>query len=248
MHISSTSAYGHPRSPAPIDETAPLGRDLWIWDDYAWSKVETERLLRKLETDRGLPLTIIRPSWLYGERDRTTLARLIERLRAGIVPLIGNGDNPLSAIYAGAVADAAILAAGDTGSLGEAYNITDQGPITQAEFLNMMAQAAGAPEVKSVRPYGLVFAAAFVLEALGKLTQSRKPPLITRYATWLMGRKISYSTLKARTNSVGGPSSATKRASRGRSAGISSTNRTKKRRPPARSHNGAPVPSTIRSA
>lgn len=199
VHISSTSAYGHPKSPAPIDESAPLGQGLWIWDDYTWSKVETERLLTKLTSDRGLPLTIIRPSWLYGERDRTTLARLIERLRSGIVPLIGPGDNPLSAIYAGAVADAAILAADHPEALGQAYNITDQGPITQAEFLNMMAQAAGAPPVHRALPYRLVFAAALAFEAAGKLMRNPKPPLITRYAAWLMGRRISYSTLKART-------------------------------------------------
>lgn len=199
LHISSTSAYGHPREGgAPIDETAPLGQNLWwAWDYYTRSKVECERILWGM-ADR-LPLTIIRPSWLYGERDRTTVERLVTRLRRGGVPLIGPGDNPMSAIYAGEVATAAILASDDPASEGEAYNITDQGPITQKEYLALWAEACDAPPIRQRRRYRMVFAGAFVLEAAGRLLGRSRPPLITRYATWLMGRYLSYCTQKART-------------------------------------------------
>ncbi|HWE35545.1 MAG TPA: NAD-dependent epimerase/dehydratase family protein [Isosphaeraceae bacterium] len=200
LHISSTSAYGHPAEGGPpVVESAPLGQDLWWpWDYYTLSKVESEALLWRLAAEEGLRLTVIRPSWLFGERDRTTTARLVDRLRRGQVPLIGPGDNPLSAVYAGVVADAALLAAGDPDSVGEAYNITDQGPITQRDYFNLWAAACDAPPIRKVRPYRAVFAAAFFLEALGRLSRRKRPPLITRYATWLMGRDLSYSTVKAR--------------------------------------------------
>ena len=46
VHISSTSAYGHPPDqPTPIDETAALGQNVWVLDHYTRSKVECERLL-----------------------------------------------------------------------------------------------------------------------------------------------------------------------------------------------------------
>ena len=198
VHISSTSAYGHPaEGQPPVDESADLGQNLWrYWDYYTISKVECERLLWNDLYTHQLPLTIIRPSWLYGERDRTTVARLVSRLRAGKVPTIGPGDNPLSAIYAGDVADAAILAADDPGSVGEAYNVTDQGPITQRDYLDLWAEAAGAPTVRRSVSYPATFAAAFALEAAARLARRRRPPLITRYATWLMGRRLSYSTAK----------------------------------------------------
>lgn len=201
LHISSTSAYGHPREGGPpINESTPLGQRPWpIWDYYTRSKVASEQLLWEMTSGPNpLPLTVIRPSWLYGERDRTTVARLVDRLRSGGVPLIGRGDNPISAVYAGNVADAAILAADDPRAVGQAYNITDHGPITQKEYLNLWAEAAGAPRVEQWRWYKMVFAGAFVLEAFGRLRRSRRPPLITRYATWLMGRDLSYSTAKAR--------------------------------------------------
>ena len=198
LHISSTSAYGHPPDrDGPIDETAPLGQNVWIWDPYTRSKVESEQLLWRAAETTGLALTVLRPSWLYGERDRTTTVRLVTRLRQGKVPIIGKGDNPLSAVYAGTVAEAAIKAAGDPGSVGEAYNITHQGRITHADFLNLFAEACGAPPVVRHVPYRVVFAAACVLETHGRLLRRAQPPLISRYATWLMGRYLDYSTAKA---------------------------------------------------
>jgi nucleoside-diphosphate-sugar epimerase len=198
LHISSTSAYGHPRDQAgPLDETAPLGQNVWIWDPYTRSKVECEQLLWQLADSHRLPLTIIRPSWLYGERDRTTTARLVTRLRQGTVPIIGRGDNPMSAVYAGTVAEAAILAAHDPGSIGEAYNITHQGKLTQVEFLNLFAEECGAPPVRLQLAYRGVFLFALLLEAHGRLLNRSRPPMISRYATWLMGRSLDYSTAKA---------------------------------------------------
>jgi nucleoside-diphosphate-sugar epimerase len=199
VHISSTSAYGHPQEGGPpVDESAPLGQHLWpIWDYYTISKVECERILWRMVERDGLRLSVIRPSWLYGERDRTTTARIVRRIRAGKVPLIGRGDNPLSAIYAGNVADAALLAADDPGSVGEAYNVTSMGPITQRQWLDLFADACGALHPHRHVPYGLLFAISTGIEAVCRLTRRRRPPVITRYATWLMGRDLAYSTAKA---------------------------------------------------
>ena len=42
---------------------------------------------------------------IFGERDRTTMPRLIQEFRWKRVSIVGKGDNPLSAVYAGVVAD-----------------------------------------------------------------------------------------------------------------------------------------------
>ena len=199
VQISSTSAYGHPIDwGVPIDETAALGQRIWIWDDYTWAKVEAERRLWALVEAYQFPLTVIRPSWLYGERDRTTFPRLLQKLKSGGLILVGRGTNPISAIYAGQVAEAAILAAHHPAALGEAFNVTDQGFINQSEFFNTLARLVGGPRVWLRLPYWLVYSGAFEFEAFARLTRAAQPPLITRYATWLMGRSLSYSTAKAR--------------------------------------------------
>jgi len=200
IHISSTSAYGHPPDQKmPIDETAPLGKNVWALDYYTRSKVECERCLWSMSEARVLPLTVIRPSWLFGERDRTTAPRLIGEFRQGRMMILGTGDNPLSAVYAGVVADAAILAAHDPNALGEAFNVTSQGRITQREFLNLFADAIGLPPLTRHVPYNLAFAGGFLLELQDRLLRRARPPRVTRYGAWLLGRDLEYSTEKART-------------------------------------------------
>ena len=112
--------------------------------------------------------------------------------------IVGKGDNPLSAVYAGVVADAAILAAHDPGSRGEAYNITSHGPITQREFLDLFADALQVPRVTRQVPYALAFAGGFLLEIQDRLLLRSRPPRVTRYGAWLLGRYLEYSTEKAR--------------------------------------------------
>ena len=200
LHISSTSAYGHPQDrERPVDETEPLGQNIWFMDYYTRSKVDCERILWNLAEAGKLPLTIIRPSWLFGERDRTTIPRFLREFGRRRVLIVGKGDNPLSAVYAGVVADAAILAANDPNSRGEAYNITNQGFITQREFIDLIADALSVPRVRRHVPYRLAYAGGFALEMSGRLLLRAQPPRVTRYGAWLLGRYLSYSTEKART-------------------------------------------------
>jgi nucleoside-diphosphate-sugar epimerase len=199
VHISSTSAYGHPPDQTtPIDETAPLGQNIWLLDHYTRSKVACERLLWDLAAAGRLRLTVIRPSWLFGERDRTTIPRLIQEFRWNRVSIVGKGDNPLSAVYAGVVADAALLAARDECSVGEAYNITSHCRIIQGEFMDMLADALGIPRVSRHYPFWYAYYGGLSLELRERLLLSKKPPRVTRYGAWLLGRYLEYSTEKAR--------------------------------------------------
>jgi nucleoside-diphosphate-sugar epimerase len=198
VHISSTSAYGHPpQDLPPITEEHPLGTKFWLWDDYTRAKIEAEKAVWEAIHSEGLPATIIRPSWLYGPRDRLSIARIERTLRLGRVVIIGDGTNPMNTVYAGNVAEACRLAAASERAIGQAYNITSDGVITQREYFNAYADAFGYPRPTKRAPYWLVFAGAWVIEALARLRRQRKPPFITRYAVWLLGRRTLYSTEKA---------------------------------------------------
>ena len=227
LHISSTSAYGHPRDrERPVDETEPLGQNIWFMDYYTRSKVDCERILWDLARAGRLPLTVIRPSWLFGERDRTTVPRFLREFGRGRVLIVGKGDNSLSAIYAGVVADAAILAANDPGSRGEAYNITSQGRITQREFLDLFADALEVPRVTRHIPYRLAYAGGFLLEMQGRLLRRARPPRITRYGAWLLGATSNTAPTRPATDSAGSPPWAIVRASNARFNGSDTTSRT----------------------
>jgi len=77
-----------------VDESEPLGQNVWFMDYYTRSKVDCERILWDLADAGKLPLTVIRPSWLYGERDRTTIPRFLREFSRGRV-LIKNASNAL---------------------------------------------------------------------------------------------------------------------------------------------------------
>jgi nucleoside-diphosphate-sugar epimerase len=199
LHISSISAYGHPDGEGLVlDETAPLGSNLHRWSYYSRAKVRAERDLWDLHRAGRLPLTVIRPSWLYGPRDRATIFRLVRLLKEGKVKILGDGENRLNVVYAGNVAEAAILAADSEQAEGQAYNCCNDGEMRQKEWLNLLARELGAPPVTRHVPYRVAYSVAFCLECVGHAFRFRKPPMITRYAVWLMGRRCYFSAEKAR--------------------------------------------------
>ncbi len=189
VHTSSISTYGHPNEAGLVlDETAPPGVKLHKWSYYSRAKVEADKLVWKMHESGRLPVTIIRPSWLYGPRDRATLPRLITRIRQGKVKLIGGGGNRLNVVHAGNVAEGAIMAAHSDKAVGQAYNICHDGILTQRQYFNMVAEAIGEPPIKKTVPYGVAYGAAFVMECFGHFFRTKNPPLVTRYAVWLIGR------------------------------------------------------------
>ncbi|MBI4719203.1 MAG: NAD-dependent epimerase/dehydratase family protein [Planctomycetes bacterium] len=197
LHISSISVYGYVNGEGKVfDETAPLGVNLYRWAYYTRAKVEAERMAWQMHAGGRLPVTVIRPSWLYGPRDRATLPRLIESLRLRKLKLIGDGANRLNVVHAGNVAEASILAAQSDRAAGEAYNCSHDGVLTQREYFRLIAQTLGEPEVTASVPYGVARTAAFVLECFGHLFRTRRPPLVTRYAVWLMGRRCFFECRK----------------------------------------------------
>ncbi|MFA6132923.1 MAG: NAD-dependent epimerase/dehydratase family protein [Phycisphaerae bacterium] len=199
LHISSISSYGHPDGAGLVlDETAPLGVNLHRWSYYSRAKVEAENLIREASARGDFPVTIVKPSWLYGPRDRASMPRLIRAIRAGKCKLLGDGGNRLNLTYAGNEAEGCILAATSDKAVGETYNLSNDGVITQAEYFNKIAQCIGAKPVTRKVPYKVAYNAAFLMELFGHLLATKKPPLVTRYAVWLMGRRCFFSCDKAR--------------------------------------------------
>jgi len=199
LHVSSISAYGHPDGEGMVlDESAPLGVNLHKWSYYSRAKVEAEKLARAAHEAGDVPVTVVKPSWLYGPRDRASMPRLIRAIRAGKGKLLGDGSNRLNLTYAGNVAEGCILAATRDQAVGEAYNLSSDGEITQAEYFNKIADCLGCKPVTKSVPYGVARKAAFLMELFGHVLGRKKPPLVTRYSVWLMGRRCFFRCEKAR--------------------------------------------------
>lgn len=197
IHISSVSVYGHVDGESRVfDESAPIGANVHRWSYYTRAKIEAERIVRRAHQVRQITATIIRPSWLYGSRDRATLPRLMDSLRTGKLKIIGDGTNRLNVVHAGNVAEACILAAQNDRAFGEAYNCCHDGVLTQRQYFDAIADAMGSKRVTRSVPYSIAYNAAFLMECFGHLFRTKKPPLATRYAIWLMGRRCFFECQK----------------------------------------------------
>jgi nucleoside-diphosphate-sugar epimerase len=199
LHVSSISTYGHPDGEGMVlDESAPLGVNLHRWSYYSRAKVEAEKLVRAAWERGELPVTIVKPSWLYGPRDRASLPRLVRAIRTGRAKIIGDGTNRLNLTYAGNEAEGCILAATADRAVGQTYNLSNDGEITLRQYLDKIAACLGARPVRRKVPYKLAYGAAFLMELFGHALGRKRPPLVTRYAVWLMGRRCFFSCDKAR--------------------------------------------------
>jgi nucleoside-diphosphate-sugar epimerase len=196
LHVSSITVYGHPRPrPGLFAEDEPLGQNLWIWDYYCRAKIEAERLVRAYDRD----WTIVRPTWIFGPRDRNTFPRILKALQSGRVKLVGSGENLINAVYVADVAAGAILAANHPGARGEAYHLSSEGELTQRQFLDITTDGLGLPRVTRHIPFRLAFGIGLFAEIVGRVIRLRRPPHITRYAVSLVGRPTQFSIAKART-------------------------------------------------
>jgi len=114
-------------------------------DVYAAQKANTERALFALGASEGLAVSTIRPAFIYGPHnsfDRE--AFFFDRLRDGRpIILPDDGQATMQWVSAQDVARAAILAATHDPAIGNAYNLCNFPPITQRDFVQLLARAAG---------------------------------------------------------------------------------------------------------
>ncbi|MCU0982063.1 MAG: NAD-dependent epimerase/dehydratase family protein [Pirellulaceae bacterium] len=197
LHVSSVAAYGRPRRPADgslLDECAPLGQNFRWWDYYGRAKAAAEEEVRRL----GPAATIVRPTWIYGPRDRVILPRMVQALRQGRVVLIGSGDNRLNMVYAGDVAEGAVLAANSPAAAGEVFHLASEGEITQQQFFDSLADSLGLPRVKRRVPFRVADTFGLACEMAGRATGRKRAPAVTRSGISLLSRATLFSSEKAR--------------------------------------------------
>ena len=112
---------------------------------YGAQKADSERALFALGRERSIPVTTLRPAFIFGEHNPFEREAFFwDRLLAGrpiVIP--GDGLATMQWVYARDVARAAILASEMDAAIGHAYNLANYPPITQIDFVRMLARIAG---------------------------------------------------------------------------------------------------------
>jgi nucleoside-diphosphate-sugar epimerase len=195
VHVSSLGVY-EGRDHYGTDETVLPAAD--SLDAYTRSKTEAEALVLKYHKERGLSAAVVRPGFIYGERDRTVLPKLLSALRRGTFAYFGSGDQALNCIYVKNLVHGIFLAAESPAAVGEVFNLTDGEPVSKTRFVSRVASLAGLKEPTRHIPLGLARFLATVVEGIAKLRGATNPPLINKARYKFLGLNLDYSIAKAR--------------------------------------------------
>jgi nucleoside-diphosphate-sugar epimerase len=138
IFVSTARVYDH-ALPVPYHEDTP--RSLY-WGEYAKHKIAGEDVLFARHRERGLPVTIVRPTHVYGplntRNNETFFFDRIARGRPVLVPGAGGWLRQFGHVEDLADAMAAML--GNPTAYGRAYNVMGEETITQVGFVELIAE------------------------------------------------------------------------------------------------------------
>ena len=146
MYISSASAYQKPLENYLINEETPLVNPYW---QYSRNKIKCEELLRKLYKEENFPITIIRPSHTYDERNiplgvhgSKGSYQVIKRMMEGKPVIIhGDGSSLWTMTHNSDFAKGFCGLIGKPEAIGEAFQITSDESLTWNQIYKYIAEA-----------------------------------------------------------------------------------------------------------
>ncbi|UJR84238.1 NAD-dependent epimerase/dehydratase family protein [Sandaracinus amylolyticus] len=137
---------------------------------------ERARALRLAEeialstSDAELAVTAIRPGWVWGPGDLSTLPELVREARSGGIRMFGDGRNLVATTYVETLADAVIAAARAPGAPGQVYYVGDPEFLELREFLQVLSRTLTLPGPRSGPPFALAYPLAVVRAGRGGAT------------------------------------------------------------------------------
>jgi nucleoside-diphosphate-sugar epimerase len=152
IFVSTGRVYDH-ALPIPFDEATP--RTLY-WGDYAKNKIAGEDALLRRHRERGLPVSVVRPTHVFGPLNtRNNETFFFDRLvRGRPIVLPGAGGWLRQFGHVADLADAIAMMLGTPAAFGQSYNITGEEAISQVGLAELIAEVMGRPLTLIAAPAG----------------------------------------------------------------------------------------------
>ena len=146
IYISSASAYHKPSADYVITEGTALANPHW---EYSRNKIACEEFLMKKYREEGFPVTIVRPSHTYDERNiplgvqgKKGFYQVIRRMQEGKPVLIqGDGTSLWTVTFNSDFAIGYTALMGNPHAIGEAFQITGDETLTWNQIYETIAKA-----------------------------------------------------------------------------------------------------------
>jgi len=173
LYASSLAAAGPSPSAEPIDEQAPYRPVSW----YGQSKVDAERYLIGLGD--AIPWTIVRPSAVYGERERDLSGSTFPAIQMGLRPRIGVKEKIVSFVYVRDLVEGMLAAANSAAAVGKVFFLSNPQVYTSTQITSAIESAMGPRfRLPMVTPQALLSVVGTLAEWAHFFTRDR--PMLTR--------------------------------------------------------------------
>jgi 2-alkyl-3-oxoalkanoate reductase len=148
LQLSSVAVYGPSarydaaKRGEKTDEDTVLGplRDTAY---YPRSKRESEAMVLDAHAQGRVWATAVRPTVIYGRRDRQFVPRIAVVILRAAIPLLRGGRSTMSVVHAANVAEGAVLAATSDIAGGKAYNLANDYDVTVRRFFELAGEGLG---------------------------------------------------------------------------------------------------------
>jgi len=173
VYCSSVAVYGNLKELPANENTVPKPDNL-----YGQSKYEAEKICLDFFHQKNIPTVVIRPTWVYGPRDKRTL-RLFKAIKKGPFGLINTKKVLIHPVFVYDLVDALILCANNENAYGKIFLVGGEEVIELNQLITLIAKAINKSTPKMFIPLKLAKASAMVLEKL-YLPFNKIPPISQR--------------------------------------------------------------------
>jgi nucleoside-diphosphate-sugar epimerase len=189
MYLSSVGVIGA-IGKGTIDEYTPCHPN----NPYEKSKYAGERIALAAFKKYQVPVTVIRPTIVFGEeptRDRDSLLAWLTAIQRGWFRYIGFGDSVANYVYVGDVVQACLMAAETDRTVGEIYIVSDS--CSLYEFVGAAAEFLGV-KIPEKLPTWLAYILAGGFQMAGKVARFSPPLTVSRVKA--LRNRVMYSSDK----------------------------------------------------
>lgn len=187
VHLSSTGVIGASGA-GVVDESTPCQP----MNAYEKSKYASERMVFVASKKFQIPVTVIRPTIVFGEdpnQDSDSLGSWLNAIQKGWFRFFGTSDSVANYIYVGDVVRACLLVAESERATAEVYVVSDSCPLR--DFVGAAAEFLGV-RMPGTLPISLGYAAAVASEMAGRLAHFPPPLTVSRFKA--LTNRVVYSS------------------------------------------------------
>ncbi|MDP2928882.1 MAG: NAD-dependent epimerase/dehydratase family protein [Candidatus Omnitrophota bacterium] len=167
-------------------------------DSYIDTKIDSEQLVMDYYKKYDLPVTVVRPGFVFGPRDNKLIPRLSDRLGKGQFMFVGTGRNKINAVYVENLTDAIISAARNQKAIGQKYNVTNDSGMTLEDLVLKIVDIWKFDTPKKHIPKFMAYLVCNILTAFARLTKAKEPPYITKTRIKFLSLNLDFDITKTR--------------------------------------------------